>query len=162
MNSDQSNSLETMRERLIHFPNTQRFRELELEFWKKPSVVGEKVTPLWDLNRSSLWWNWELSIDDASEISLVEDNGKFGIGARLFRPDAYRFPGNWRALDKDKALLVIDCWLNGIPLTPPVLVPREDGTLGKVDGFHRLVLALMCRPHTVPFWLLAPKPEDSD
>jgi hypothetical protein len=154
MSGEMAKSLHSMRKELMIFPTTERFRELENEFWRKPEAVFRKVVPLWDLRRSSLRWNWKISSGDANGCQLVQDLGKFEIGRRMFKPEAYRFPGNWREIDRDKALLVIDYWLRGIPLTPPVLVPRKDGTWEKLDGFHRLVIGLMGMPHDVPLWFL--------
>lgn len=157
MNGEAAKSLKMSKE-LLKFQTSERLRELESEFWRKPDEVFRKVVPLWDLRKSSLSWNWEVSGSDVNGCRLIQNLGKFEIGRRMFKPEAYRFPGNWRGIDRDKALLVIDYWLRGIPLTPPILVARKDGTWGKLDGFHRLVIALMGMPRDVPVWFVNADP----
>ena len=142
------------REELESFPRTKRFTDLEEMYWRNPAMLAEQVTPLWDLNRSSLRWNWELSPDEIARCHLVEGVLTFEIGRSMYKPAAYRFPGNWNEMKRDQTLLVVDHWLRGIPLTPPVIVYHQDGTWGKRDGYHRLVIALMCVPPEIPVWVL--------
>lgn len=147
--------LEAERAELAAFPQTKRFSSLEERYWNKPASIGREVRPMWDFRRSSLLWNWELGEDEKAGCELIENTMTFSLGLKMFRPECYRFPRNFREMDRDKSLLIVDRWLRGIPLTPPVIVFRpEDGTWGKRDGFHRLAIALICLPPEMPVWIL--------
>ncbi len=158
-------NVEQLIERQLHllmdFPRTNRYRDLFAEFWRKPDRVRERVVPLWNLSRSTLWRNWEVSEDDIPScvLKLIPKGELF---ARMFCREAYAVPRLWRELHQDKALLIVDHWIRQVELTPPVLVRRSDGTWGKRDGFHRLGISLMCQPDPIPIWFEQAQEVDSN
>lgn len=145
--------LELMRDELADFPRSERYAELHRRFWKNPAAVLELITPRWTLEKSALALNWEIEDSEIHTCTLRHFEQR-DLARSLHRPDVFRFPGNWKAIDEDKALMILNHWLEARELTPPVLTLRADGTLGKRDGFHRLVLAMMCGPSTIPIWFL--------
>jgi hypothetical protein len=136
---------------LMDFPRTNRYRELLAEFWGKPDKVSDQVVPRWDLDRSTLWRNWEASEEHISSCVLMHIP-KEELLAKMFCREAYTLPRIWTELHQDKALLIIDHWIRQVGLTPPVLVRRSDETWGKRDGFHRLGISLMCQSDPIPIW----------
>lgn len=145
--------LDAMKQELADFPRSERYEALRRKFWKRPATVLEFITPRWTLEKSALALNWEIEDSEVRKCTLHHFERR-ELALSLHRPEVFRFPGNWRAMDEDKALMILSHWLEERQLTPPVLTLRADGTWGKRDGFHRLVLAMMCALSTIPIWVL--------
>lgn len=145
--------LESMKRELMDFPRNEHYAELRCRFWRNPTAVFDLVTPRWTLEKSALALNWEIDESEIPACTLRHFEQR-ELARSLHRPDVFRFPGNWGAINEDKALMILKHWLEERELTPPVLTLRADGTWGKRDGFHRLILAMMCAPSTIPIWIL--------
>jgi hypothetical protein len=59
-------------------------------------------------------------------------------------------------MQQGPALFVIDHWLRGVPLTPPLVRVRSAGKWAKEDGFHRMGVAMLCLHASIPVWVTNP------
>ena len=146
---------EKMRSDLRDFPTTARYRNLKSTYWNNPKLIQRDVKPLWNLSRSSIRWNWELDTEEQARCHLIEGVETLTLLRKMYRTEAYVWPRSFKEMDADKALTVVNQWLEGLTLSPPVIVYRqEDNTWGKRDGFHRMAIALMCNPVKLPVWVI--------
>ena len=122
---------EKMGSDLRDFPATARYQKLKSTYWNNPALIQRDVKPLWDLSRSSIRWNWELDTEEQARCHLIEGVETLSLLRKMYRTEAYVWPRSFKEMDADKALTVVNQWLEGLTLSPPVIVYRqEDNTWG--------------------------------
>lgn len=142
---------------LSEFRGSERMEKLYNNFWRKESLKGFGITPYWDTSNASKSLNWEIYDDELENLQLHTVDMR-SLLRNIYKPSAYRFPGIYEEIEKegtkDKFLRIIDRWLAGIALPPPVLTANNDLTIGKRDGFHRLVVCSLLGVDEIPCWIL--------
>lgn len=138
---------------LTEFRGSERFHSLRKRFWGSPSLANSGILPVWDDRESAKHLNWELTDDEQSELQLYPVQLE-ALRRCIFMPSAYSHPGIYQHAAEDQFLRIIDRWLQGIRLPLPVLTTTKDGSIGKRDGYHRLVVSYLVGADTIPCWIL--------
>ena len=129
-------------------------KSLKARYWKVPQSTYRSLKVCWDFRPIA--------------IRLSEATGDYLRACRLYECDLqqllfhlsqnhnWRFDRLFEEAKENRLLRVIGLWEIGSPLTPPVLTLRDDGRLGKIDGFHRLAVAIAAEVPCIPFWAAPP------
>lgn len=110
-----------------------------------PSLVG--IKPVWDFRLSALERNDMKKQYDNSVILYVAERDAFLRGSDY---DENYVIESTRRMDS-QCLRVIGHWERGDALTPPVF-KIEGGKLYKIDGGHRVKIALLAKAPMIPFY----------
>lgn len=132
----------------------QGFNEEELrrQYVGAPERVFRRITPLWDLSEEAKNKN-ECDPEYLSRCSLY-NAAPTSLIPRMLMSRHYIFDEFWKAGFESRFLRVLGLWQEKIQLPPPVIRPRptEEGVLVKIDGFHRLALAVISGSPSIPFY----------
>ncbi len=147
--------LEDLRQEACGWGKSDRDKSLKSRYWKAPQSAYLKLQVHWDYRPIASRLNWEATSDYLSASSLYECESQ-----RLFDLLSHnhnlRFDRIFEQASENIFLRVISHWEVGTKLTPPVLKLRDDGKLGKIDGFHRLAVAFAAKVSHIPFWAVFP------
>lgn len=135
--------------------SSERDKRLKARYWRAPQSVYRDLNVQWDLRRQAKRLNWDAAVDYL-EASRLYECGSATLLSHLSCSDNFRFARLFDGAEEGNLLRVVGHWETGTPLTPPALTLREDGKLGKFDGFHRLAVAFAARTPVILFWAVLP------
>ncbi len=124
--------------------------ELRYRYVGAPENVFRQITTLWDLSEKAKKKN-ECDTEYLSQSSLYIAAPTW-LAPRMLMNREYTYAEFWAAGHQSPFLRVLGLWQKNIHLPPSVIRPTNEGGLVKLDGFHRLALAVISGPPTLPFY----------
>jgi hypothetical protein len=146
--------LDELRNDATGFRSTAEYHELRQQYWGAPQSAFRSLDIRWDRRQAAVRFNWEASdsMQKACQLFELETD-------RLLRLTSFKHKLRFdRIFDPENDYLflrVVGHWKIGLPLTPPFLELR-DGQFAKVDGWHRLAVAVAAQVPVIPFWTCVP------
>jgi len=144
-----------LREEAEGWGRSERDKRLRARYWRATQSVYRELNVQWDLRRQANRLNCEATPDYLQACQLYQCDSTTLL-SHLSCSDNFGFARLFDEAEEGILLRVVGHWETGTPLTPPALTLREDGKLGKFDGFHRLAVAFAARKPVIPFWAVLP------
>lgn len=130
-----------------------RYRDLPID------KISPRLNICWDLSEESRYQNEEADDEYLDRCGLYQcDTFNFRILIGSFQ--TYSICDE--AFSERHFHRILGHWERGTPLSPPVLKQKEDGFLHKLDGFHRIAVALACKVTSIPFFTVFNEPVPND
>ncbi|MDB6120952.1 MAG: hypothetical protein JWO08_4733 [Verrucomicrobiaceae bacterium] len=113
-------------------------------------AIFDDLCPVWDLRPESIVHNEVVPEAISGALLYLAKRDAFirhCADAEIYQHEVFK---KWSGADQIHR--VIGQWRRGEALTPPLFFRDHESMLRKVDGHHRITVALLCRSPVLPFY----------